>query len=92
MVGNLNIGQQKEKAETLRPNFGWLSTKRIMRTLAVATQLCCASSRLPLQKHFKTCFPAAVVNCLDETAATDTFFADTPAHDDGIMGHGESTR
>jgi hypothetical protein len=63
-----------------------------MRVLAVTTQFHRASSRLPLQKHFKTCFPAAVVNCLDETAATDTFFADTPAHDDGIMGHGESTR
>ena len=23
--------------------------------------------------------------------ATDTFFSDTPAHDDGIMGHGGAT-
>jgi hypothetical protein len=34
-------------------------------------------------------FPAANVNLLDETVATDNFFfADTRAHDDGIMGHG----
>ena len=44
-----------------------------------------------MRKHFKTHFPAANVNRLDETVATDTFFADTPAHDDGIMGHGGAT-
>jgi hypothetical protein len=44
-----------------------------------------------MRKHFKTRFPAANVNRLDETVATDTFFADAPAHDDGIMGHGGAT-
>jgi hypothetical protein len=87
-MNNLSVKQQKEKATKLRPNFGWLSAKRILRTLAVTTQLFRASSRLPMRKHFKTRFPAANVNRLDETVATDTFFADTPVHDDGIMGHG----
>jgi hypothetical protein len=96
MVDNLNIRQRKEKAETLRPNFGWSSTKRIMRTLAVTTQLHRASSRLPLQKPLKTCFPAANVNRLDETVAMDTFamdtfFANTSAHDDDIVEHGGTT-
>jgi hypothetical protein len=90
-MNNLSVKQQKEKAAKLRPNFGWLSTKRILRTLAVTTQFFRASSRLPMRKHFKTRFPAANVNRLDETVATDTFFADTPAHDDGIMGHGGAT-
>jgi hypothetical protein len=67
MVNNLKIRQRKEKAETLKPNFGWLSTECIMRTLAVTTQLCRASSRLPLRKHFKTHFPAGDVNRLDAT-------------------------
>ena len=44
-----------------------------------------------MRKHFKTHFLAANVNRLDETVATDTFFADAPAHDDGIMGHGGAT-
>jgi hypothetical protein len=90
-VTNMNIKQRNAKAAALRPNFGWLSTERIMRTLAATTQFYRASSRLPLRKHFKTRFPAANVNRLDETVATDTFFSDTPAHDDGIMGHGGAT-
>jgi hypothetical protein len=36
-------------------------------------------------------FPAANVNRLNETVATDTFFSDAQAHDDGIRGHGGAT-
>jgi hypothetical protein len=87
-INRLGVKQQKEKVEKLRPSFGWLSRERIMRTLAATTQFVRASSRLPMRKHFKTRFPEADVNRLDETVVTDTFFADTPAHDDGIVGHG----
>jgi hypothetical protein len=45
-------------------------------------------TRLPLRKHFKSRFPAANVSRLNETVATETFFFDVPALDDGIMGHG----
>jgi hypothetical protein len=31
------------------------------------------------------------VNRLDETVATDAFFANAPAHDDGITGRGGTT-
>jgi hypothetical protein len=31
---------------------------------------------------------AANVNRLNQVVATDTYFSDTPALDDGIMGHG----
>jgi hypothetical protein len=90
-MNNLSVKQRKQKATKLRPNFGWLSAKRILRTLAVTTQFFRASSRPPMRKYFKTRFPAANVNRLDETVATDTYFADTPTHDDGIMGHGGAT-
>ena len=42
----------------------------------------------PLCRHFKTRFPAANVPRLNDKVATNTFFSDVPAHDDGIMGHG----
>jgi len=32
--------------------------------------------------------PAAGVERLNEMAACDTSFSDTPAHDDGLIGHG----
>ena len=32
--------------------------------------------------------PAAGVERLNETVACDTLFSDTPAHDDGLIGHG----
>jgi hypothetical protein len=41
-----------------------------------------------LRKHFKSCFPAANVSRLNEVVATDTYFSDTPALGNGIMGHG----
>jgi hypothetical protein len=48
-------------------------------------------TRLPLQKHFKSHFPAANVSHLNESVATDTFFFDIRALDDGIMGNGDTT-
>eukprot|EP00977_Amphora_coffeiformis_P014845 scaffold4236_cov101-Amphora_coffeaeformis.AAC.1 len=45
----------------------------------------------PFRKHFKSRFPAANVPCLNEWQATDTFFSDTPAADDGIPGHAGCT-
>jgi hypothetical protein len=42
---------------------------------------------LPLRKHFNSRFSAANVSRLNETVATDTFFFDIPALDDGIIGH-----
>ena len=44
-----------------------------------------------MRKHFKSRVPAANVGRLNETVATDTFFSDVPAHDDGIAGHGGAT-
>ena len=72
----------------LKPNFGFIPAKRIQKTIEHTTQFCRLDARLPLCKHFKSRFPAANVARRNETVATDTFFSDIPAHDDGIMGHG----
>jgi hypothetical protein len=48
-------------------------------------------TRLTLHKHYKTRFPAANISRLNKTVATDTFFSNIPAIDDGVLGHGGST-
>jgi hypothetical protein len=75
----------------LLPNFGYVPVDRIKYTLKNTTQFARLDTRLPLCKHYKTRFPAANVSRLNETVATDTFFSDIPAIDDGILGYGGST-
>ena len=75
----------------LSPNFAFIPPARIQKTIENTTQFARLDTRLPLRKHFKSRFPAANVSRLNETVATDTFFFDTPALDDGIMGHGGTT-
>ena len=74
--------------DSLRPNFGWLPRDRIKATLGATTQHYKATIHHPFRKHFKSRFPAANVRRLPEWVSTDTIFSDTPAHDDGIPGHG----
>ena len=75
----------------LRPHFGWVPTDCIKATLDATTQYYRATMHYPFRKHFKSCFPAANVNCIPEWFATNTIFSDVPAHDDGIPGHGGCT-
>ncbi len=77
--------------EKLRPCFGWAPTDRIRHTLEHTTQYARATPTFPFRRHFKSRFPGANVPRLNEVVATDTYFADTPAHDDGISGHGGAT-
>jgi hypothetical protein len=81
----------KVDLELLRPFFGWVPVDRIKKTIESTTQFAGASVRLPMQKHYKSCFPAYNVHCWNESVATDTFFCDTPAHNDGILGHAGAT-
>ena len=74
----------------LQPHFGFVPTKRIQKTIENTTQFCRLDARLPLRKHYKSRFPAANIPRRNEIVATDTFFSDVPAHDDGILGHGGS--
>ena len=82
---------KKPNYEGLRPYFGWVSADTVKSTLENTTQWFRASCRMPLRRHYKTRFPAANVNRWNEDVATDTFFSDVPAHDDGIPGHGGCT-
>ena len=75
----------------LRPNFGWMPVDCIKKTLEATTQFYRATVNYPFRKHFKTRFPAANIDRRDKWFATDTYFSDTPAHDDGIPGHGGAT-
>jgi hypothetical protein len=81
----------KPDLELLRPFFGWVPVDRIKKTIDSTTQFARASVRLPMRKHFKSRFPAYNVHRWNESVATDTFFCDTPAHDDGILGHAGAT-
>ncbi len=78
-------------AEKLKPYFGWASTEKIKLMLDQTTQHYRGVIHYPFRKHFKSRFPAANVTRLNEWYATDTFFSDTPAADDGIPGHGGCT-
>jgi hypothetical protein len=71
--------------------FAYVPEEHILNTIYHTTQYARIDTRFPLQKHFKSRFPATKVSRLNETVATDTFFFDIPALDDGIMRHGGTT-
>jgi hypothetical protein len=70
----VEVNNQKPKYDKLRPNFLWVSADRIKKTLAATTQFARSIGRIPFRKHFKTRWPAANVNRLNDDVATDTFF------------------
>eukprot|EP00957_Ditylum_brightwellii_P188266 14332182-Ditylum_brightwellii.AAC.1 len=72
----------------LKPNFLWVPSDRLKATLDATTQYYRATVHHPFRKHFRSRFPAANVRRIPEWFSTDTIFSDTPAHDDGIPGHG----
>ena len=91
---NINLKKVKKNLhdpDLLSPNFGFAPVQRIEKTLENTTQFARVDTRVPLRKHYKSRFPAANVSRLNEVVATDTFFFDVPALDDGIMGHGGTT-
>eukprot|EP00977_Amphora_coffeiformis_P010451 scaffold2440_cov143-Amphora_coffeaeformis.AAC.2 len=79
------------KIESLKPFFAWVSNDKIKQCLDKTTQHYRGVVHYPFRKHFKSRFPAANVPRLNEWQATDTFFSDTPAADDGIPGHAGCT-
>lgn len=85
------LSKHTPNLEAMRPYFGWVPLHRIQRTFDATNRFACADRRLPMRKHFKTRFPVANVNRLEDIVATDTFFSNTPAHYDGILGHGGAT-
>ena len=69
--------------EKLRPMFGWMSPSIIQRTFEMTTQL----ARIPmgtwLKKAFQSPNPALNVFRRNEPVATDVFYSDVPAIDNG---------
>ena len=90
-INRRHVSAQAPNLEVIRPLFGWVPLDCIKKTILATTQFARASARLPFRKHFRSRFPACNVERWNEEVATDTFFCDTPAHDDGILGHGGAT-
>jgi len=86
-----NLRPRLPDIDFLRPYFTWVSPACICATLDKTTQYYKATVHHPFKKHFKSRFPAANVRRLPEWFSTNTYFSDTPAHDDGIPGHGGCT-
>ena len=69
--------------ETMRPLFGWLPTDVIKETFARTTQMARMPMSETLKNFFRSPYPAMNVHRRNEPVATDTFYSDTPAIDDG---------
>ena len=83
-----SILPKKPDHEALRPFFACLPADRVKATLENSTQWFKHEGCERLCAAQKSRFPAAGVECLNEPVAYDTLFSDTPAHDDGLNGHG----
>ena len=80
----VNANEVKRKPHdyaALRPFFAWKPWEVVRNTFKATTQYAKFHVRLPMRRHFKSRFPALNVRRIDETVATDTFFANTKAHD-----------
>ena len=74
--------------EKLKSFFGWASTDKIKTMRDKTAQHYRGVIHYPFCKLFKSRYPGANVPHLNEWVATDTFFNDTPAMDDGVPGQG----
>jgi hypothetical protein len=75
--------------EELRPHFAFVSTDQIKATIEALTQFYRASQwSKKLKRHFKSRFPGANVNQINENVCSDTAYMETKGAADGITGHG----
>ena len=65
------VGTKQHDPKRLAPNFAFVPEERILKTINHTIQFARMDTRLPLQKHFKSRFPAANVSRLNETVAMD---------------------
>ena len=72
--------------EALRPRFVWKPIGINRKTIAATTQFAQTVTRLPMRRHFKSCFPGLRARRLNEDVSTDTFFANAEkAHNGETM-------
>ena len=86
-VSTVNLHQsspQEPDWDALRPFFAWTSPSSIKDTFNVTTRHGTAPHTQDyIKKHFKSRNPVFNIPRCSEAVATDTFFSDTPAVDDG---------
>ena len=75
--------------EKLKPFFGWAPADEIKIKLDKMTQHYYGVIHCPFCKHFKSKCHGANLPHLNKWLATDAFFDDAPAMDDGVPGHGD---
>jgi hypothetical protein len=74
--------------DELCPHFAFASSDWIKATIEASTQFYQASQwSKKLKQHFKSCFPGANVNQINETVCSDTAYMETKGAADGITGH-----
>jgi hypothetical protein len=75
--------------DQLRPNFAWASTDRVKATLEASTQFFRATQwSKKIKQHFKSRFPGANMEQINEVVSTDTAYINIDRRSDGISGHG----
>jgi hypothetical protein len=72
--------------EQLRPNFAWASTDRVKATLEASTQFFRATQwSKKIKRHFKSRFPGANVERINEVVSTNMAYLDIDGQSDGIV-------
>lgn len=75
--------------EQLRPHFAWASVDTIKKTLDASTQMYRATEwARKIKRHFKSRFPGANVERINEVVSLDPHYMDVKGAADGITGHG----
>jgi hypothetical protein len=70
---NPTRSRRKNRWPNVLKYFAWKPWEVIRETFQVTKQYAVQETRLPVCRHFQTCFPALNARCLDEDYATDRF-------------------
>ena len=82
------VDKSRQNWDDLSPNFGFIPQNRMEKTVENTTQFGRVDHRWPMRHHFKSRSPAYNVRRLNDIFGSDAIISSTPAHDDGIKGHG----
>jgi hypothetical protein len=82
-VYNQHVAPTEIDYNSLCPHFLWHPANVIKHTSQATTQLACIPTGHVLRKWFKSPNPTINMPCHEEDVATDTFYSDTPAVNNG---------
>ena len=80
---NVTTKSNEPEYELLKPVFIWIPLDMIKKTFQLSTQHARTPASSVMKKTYRSTFPAINVKRRSEPVATDTFYCDTPAVDDG---------